>query len=107
MGASSAVSPYDPTWSRTLAICLQVLALPWPICFALMASRRPGPMAQKASRSQVKCNFVGTALEGDVEIVATLIHGGRTTQLWDADITSVESGRRMALIRATQIILYP
>ena len=63
--------------------------------------------AKSFTTAEVKCNFVGTALEGDVEIVATLIHGGRTTQLWDADITSVESGRRMALFRATQIILYP
>ena len=63
--------------------------------------------AKSFTTAEVKCNFVGTALEGDVEIVATLIHSGRTTQLWDADITSVKSGRRMALFRATQIILYP
>lgn len=63
--------------------------------------------AKNFTTAEVKCNFVGTALEGEVEIVATLIHGGRTTQLWDAEITSVESGRRMALFRATQIILYP
>ncbi|WP_373486551.1 PaaI family thioesterase [Blastomonas sp.] len=63
--------------------------------------------AKNFTTAEVKCNFVGTALEGEVEIVASLIHGGRTTQLWDAEITSVSSGRRMALFRATQIILYP
>jgi acyl-coenzyme A thioesterase PaaI-like protein len=44
---------------------------------------------------------------GEVEIIASLVHSGRTTQLWDAEITSLSSGRRMALFRATQIILYP
>lgn len=57
--------------------------------------------------AEVKCNFIGTALEGEVEITATLVHSGRTTQLWDAEIVALASGRRMALFRATQIILYP
>ncbi|MEI6419541.1 MAG: PaaI family thioesterase [Sphingomonadales bacterium] len=63
--------------------------------------------AKNFTTAEVKCNFIGTALAGDVQIVATLVHSGRTTQLWDADITSVDNGRRMALFRATQIILYP
>lgn len=63
--------------------------------------------AKSFTTAEVKCNFVGTALEGEVEIVATLIHSGRTTQLWDVEITSVANRRRMALFRATQIILYP
>ena len=63
--------------------------------------------AKSFTTAEVKCNFIGTALEGEVEITATLVHGGRTTQLWDAEIVSLSSGRRMALFRATQIILYP
>lgn len=62
--------------------------------------------AKGFTTAEVKCNFVGTALEGQVEITATLVHGGRTTQLWDAEITSCTTGKRMALFRATQIILY-
>lgn len=62
--------------------------------------------AKSFTTVEVKCNFVGTALEGEVEVVAHLVHGGRTTQLWDAEIASVTTGRRMALFRATQIILY-
>jgi uncharacterized protein (TIGR00369 family) len=62
--------------------------------------------AKSFTTAEVKCNFVGTALEGEVEVTATLIHGGRTTQLWDAEIRSLASGRRMALFSATQIILY-
>lgn len=63
--------------------------------------------ARSFTTAEVKCNFIGTATSGDVEIIASLIHSGRTTQLWDAEITALPSGRRMALFRATQIILYP
>jgi 1,4-dihydroxy-2-naphthoyl-CoA hydrolase len=63
--------------------------------------------AKSFTTAEVKCNFIGTALEGDVEIVANIVHSGRTTQLWDAEIKTVPHGRRMALFRATQIILYP
>lgn len=63
--------------------------------------------ARSFTTAEVKCNFIGTALEGEVAITATLVHGGRTTQLWDAEIVSLATGRRMALFRATQIILYP
>jgi 1,4-dihydroxy-2-naphthoyl-CoA hydrolase len=62
--------------------------------------------ARSFTTAEVKCNFIGTALEGEVEITASLVHGGRTTQLWDAEIVSLATGRRMALFRATQIILY-
>ncbi|MCA3709440.1 MAG: PaaI family thioesterase [Phenylobacterium sp.] len=63
--------------------------------------------ARSFTTAEVKCNFIGTATMGEVEIIASLVHSGRTTQLWDAEITSLSSGRRMALFRATQIILYP
>jgi 1,4-dihydroxy-2-naphthoyl-CoA hydrolase len=62
--------------------------------------------AKNFTTAEVKCNFIGTALEGEVEIAASLVHSGRTTQLWDAEITSLSSGKRIALFRATQIILY-
>lgn len=63
--------------------------------------------ARSFTTAEVKCNFIGTATTGEVEIVASLVHSGRTTQLWDAEMSSLSSGRRMALFRATQIILYP
>ena len=37
---------------------------------------------------------------------ARLVHGGRTTQLWDATVVDPE-GKTMALFRATQLLLYP
>ena len=56
---------------------------------------------------EVKCNFMGTLLEGEVECVAELLHGGRTTQIWDATLTNAATGKKLAVFRCTQMILYP
>jgi uncharacterized protein (TIGR00369 family) len=56
---------------------------------------------------ELKSNFLGTARSGRVECIAKLAHGGKTTQVWDATVTSVESGKTMALFRCTQMVLYP
>lgn len=56
---------------------------------------------------ELKSNFLGTALEGILDCAATMQHGGRTTQVWDATVTDRASGRTIALFRCTQMILYP
>jgi 1,4-dihydroxy-2-naphthoyl-CoA hydrolase len=55
---------------------------------------------------ELKANFVGTAREGIVECEASLAHGGRTTQVWDATVTEKTGGRSIAIFRCTQLILY-
>jgi 1,4-dihydroxy-2-naphthoyl-CoA hydrolase len=56
---------------------------------------------------ELKSNFMGTAQAGDlIRCRARLLHGGRTTQVWDAEITHDE-GRTLALFRCTQLVLYP
>ena len=57
--------------------------------------------------AEVKCNFTGTLREGEAVCTATLLHGGRTTQVWDARVEDAASGKLMAAFRCTQIILYP
>ena len=57
--------------------------------------------------AEVKCNFMGTVTEGAVTCTASLLHGGRTTQVWDASLVDGDSGRLLAVFRCTQIILYP
>jgi uncharacterized protein (TIGR00369 family) len=54
---------------------------------------------------ELKSNFLGTARDGVVECQARLIHGGRTTQVWDAEVRA--EGRTIALFRCTQMVLYP
>jgi len=54
----------------------------------------------------LKTNFLGTAREGELRCRATLAHGGRTTQVWDAVVDDA-SGKIVALFRCTQLVLYP
>jgi 1,4-dihydroxy-2-naphthoyl-CoA hydrolase len=55
---------------------------------------------------ELKTNFLGTATEGTLLCEAVRVHGGRTTQIWDAIVTSEETGRTLALFRCTQLLLY-
>lgn len=56
---------------------------------------------------EVKANYIGTTRDGNVTCNATLSHGGRTTQVWDAEVTDEGNGRTIALFRCTQLIVYP
>ena len=56
---------------------------------------------------ELKSNFLGTVRDGALDCTATLAHGGRTTQVWDATVTDAANGKTVALFRCTQIILYP
>jgi uncharacterized protein (TIGR00369 family) len=56
---------------------------------------------------ELKTNFLGSAREGTVTCEARLTHGGRTTQVWDATATHTETGKKLALFRCTQMLLYP
>lgn len=55
---------------------------------------------------ELKSNHLGTATEGHIDCVARPVHVGKTTQVWDATVTSRESGRTLALFRCTQMVLY-
>lgn len=56
---------------------------------------------------ELKSNFLNTARAGGIACVATRVHSGRTTQVWDAQVTDETSGKTVALFRCTQLILYP
>jgi len=63
--------------------------------------------AESFTTIELKSNFLGTKREGAIRCEATLAHGGRTTQVWDATVADEESGKPIALFRCTQMILYP
>ncbi|MEZ5099090.1 MAG: PaaI family thioesterase [Thermoleophilia bacterium] len=54
---------------------------------------------------ELKTNFLGTATEGRITCEARLVHGGRTTQVWDAEVRRAD-GRAIALFRCTQLLMY-
>ncbi len=63
--------------------------------------------AQNFTTIELKTNFLGTAREeGTIACVATRVHSGRTTQVWDAEVTDEASGKMIALFRCTQLVLY-
>jgi len=56
--------------------------------------------------AELKTNFVGTARSGTLTCTARLRHGGRSTQIWDAEVSD-DQDKVIALFRCTQMILYP
>jgi uncharacterized protein (TIGR00369 family) len=56
---------------------------------------------------ELKSNFLGTATDGTIEAEAVAAHLGRNTQVWDAPVRHLESGRTIALFRCTQMVLWP
>lgn len=56
---------------------------------------------------ELKSNFLGTVREGAIRAVARLVHGGRSTQVWDAEVTDEATGKAIAQFRCTQMVLYP
>jgi 1,4-dihydroxy-2-naphthoyl-CoA hydrolase len=64
--------------------------------------------AQSFTTIELKANFLGTARTGErVFGRATPVHVGGTTQVWDVEVTNEDAGRRIALFRCTQLVMYP
>jgi uncharacterized protein (TIGR00369 family) len=53
---------------------------------------------------QQTTNFLGTTNEGSIRGVATPVHVGRTTHVWNVDVTSVETGKLVASGRVTMAV---
>jgi uncharacterized protein (TIGR00369 family) len=63
------------------------------------------PQSQFFTTLEIKTNHPGTAREGDLQCRATPRHIGRSTQVWDAEVIHVTSGKCLALFRCTQMVL--
>jgi 1,4-dihydroxy-2-naphthoyl-CoA hydrolase len=84
-----------------------VIALVDSACgYACVASLPDG--ASGFTTIELKANYLGTAKEGEVVACrAWLVHGGRMTQVWDAEAVNETTGKTMALFRCTQMVLWP
>ena len=69
-------------------------------CFAHLP-----PTAKNFTTLEIKSNHLGTAREGTISAVATGVHLGRSTQVWDARVSGPD-GKTIALFRCTQMVLY-
>lgn len=63
--------------------------------------------AQSFTTIELKSNHLATVKQGGITCVATPQHLGRNTQVWDAVVSDEATGRRIALFRCTQMILWP
>jgi 1,4-dihydroxy-2-naphthoyl-CoA hydrolase len=63
------------------------------------------PEGDSFTTIELKANYLGTLTTGALSCAARLVHGGRTTQVWDAEVTDEASGRTLALFRCTQLLL--
>lgn len=63
--------------------------------------------ARNFTTIELKSNFLSTVTEGTIVCVAEAVHSGRTTQLWDVVVTDKQNGKKLALFRCTQMIIYP
>jgi uncharacterized protein (TIGR00369 family) len=53
---------------------------------------------------QQTCHYISTATCERVRGVAVPVHLGRTSHLWDVEVTDVESGKRIAVGRVTMAV---
>ena len=56
---------------------------------------------------ELKSNHLATLVEGVMASSGTMVHGGRSTQVWDVTVSDEATGKPLALFRCTQFILYP
>jgi uncharacterized protein (TIGR00369 family) len=54
---------------------------------------------------ELKTNFLRTLTTGGLECDARMVHGGRTTQVWDARAFRADDDATVALFRCTQLVL--
>lgn len=91
---------------NTFLHAASVIALADSACgYGCIISRPEG--ALNFTTVELKSNFLGTTREGGVAVEASLVHGGRTTQVWDAIVKAEATAKTIALFRCTQMLLYP
>jgi uncharacterized protein (TIGR00369 family) len=83
-----------------------VIALADTICgYGSMAFRAAGAIG--FTTIELKSNFVGTATSGAIRARGAMLHGGRSTQVWEATVEDESTGQPIAFFRCTQMMLYP
>lgn len=57
---------------------------------------------------EIKTNFLGTVREGGaIRGRAWPVHKGRTTHVWDVEVSNEANDKVIALFRCTQMVLHP
>lgn len=107
-GTASSHMPVQPLHfaPNSFIHAASIVALADTTCgYATIAHLPPG--AESFTTVELKSNHLGTVREGTIACVATAQHMGKSTHVWDALVTDEASGRKLALFRCTQMILWP
>lgn len=83
-----------------------VIALADTVCGVAAFAHLPQG-ATSFTTIELKSNHVGTLQEGVAFCTATAQHLGKNTQVWDAVVTDEATGKKIALFRCTQMVLWP
>jgi len=66
------------------------------------------PAGASFTTLEIKTNFLGTVRAGGAIFgKARPVHLGRTTQVWDVEVSDESNGKVIALFRCTQMVLQP
>lgn len=83
-----------------------VIALADTTCgYATVAHLPPG--AQSFTTIELKSNFLGTTRGTVIHCIAKAQHLGKNTQVWDAEVLDPDTGKKIALFRCSQMVLWP
>ncbi|WP_221795991.1 PaaI family thioesterase [Oceanobacter mangrovi] len=84
-----------------------VVALADTLCgYGTMANLPEG--AVSFTTIELKANYFASVKAGAVvECVASAVHLGRSTQVWDAEVRDESNGKRLALFRCSNMVIYP
>jgi len=83
-----------------------VIGLVDTLCgYGTMANLPDGALA--FTTIELKSNFLGTARDGALMGIATPVHLGRSTQVWDAKAFREDDGKTVAVFRCSQMVLWP
>jgi len=56
---------------------------------------------------EAKTNFLSTVRQGSIQAIATPLHRGKSTQVWDTAVFSTENRQLLSCYRCTQMVLWP
>jgi len=99
------VEPYCLNPAHTACHAASIVALADTVCGWGCVSHLP-QRAHSFTTLELSCNLLRAVTAGRIACEATMLHGGRTTQVWDA-VLSDTAGRAVAAFRCTELILYP
>lgn len=102
--ASLALAPHHLNPAHSSCHAATMVALADTACGWGCVAHLP-ESASSFTTVDLSCNLLRTVTSGDITCHARMLHGGRSTQIWDAFIED-DVGKTVSAFRCTELILY-